>query len=355
MEQIRDLPEQILINLFTDYRSDQSKRIHSYTCKLIPDHCFICFESDGNEDEAKQLIKQHLLIHLNELDSNHKLKVHTKNIKISNIKNQLKSQLNRKHISSRLDKVHSSLVRESVSTEIIKKRSEHSEKSKLLIAIKLNDDSYAQIREDHKNLIEEDVQHHLMNELHPSNNGFGPHLKHVANANHPTVDHKHEQLQLNDHCYTSMDGPIFKKINEPYPISNTSLEQPELPKIITPIFPYIYEPLLPNITQIIEIQTEEKSSDSADEDEQLNQKLLNSLSIEISNNRLRATTSELEKTMAAKCIKQLRLEKGDESRIDAVNSIFICQICKDKTFSTKDNLLTHYRQVFIIYTKKKKY
>ncbi|KAG8240497.1 hypothetical protein J6590_107374, partial [Homalodisca vitripennis] len=67
LNQARMLSVNQLVRTFSRFESDELRRLFSFQCLLIPKKCNVRFDSFGNETKARNLIKDHLLTHLEEL------------------------------------------------------------------------------------------------------------------------------------------------------------------------------------------------------------------------------------------------------------------------------------------------
>ena len=64
LDQIRMLPDNLLMHLFTESVADQKWDTFTYQCHLMSGTCKQTFSSHGNETKACQQMKGHLLSHI---------------------------------------------------------------------------------------------------------------------------------------------------------------------------------------------------------------------------------------------------------------------------------------------------
>uniref|UniRef100_A0A1B6KK68 C2H2-type domain-containing protein n=1 Tax=Graphocephala atropunctata TaxID=36148 RepID=A0A1B6KK68_9HEMI len=75
LNQARMLSVNQLVRTFSRFEGDELRRVFSFQCLLIPKKCGVRFESFGNETKARNLIKDHLLAHLEDLPEGEVLQV----------------------------------------------------------------------------------------------------------------------------------------------------------------------------------------------------------------------------------------------------------------------------------------
>lgn len=149
-----------------------------------------------------------------------------------------------------------------------------------------------------------------------------------------TTDNKSDLVE--DHCYTSSDGPKVKtKASEKgdknmLKVKKRSVDATEV--IATPAFPFIYEPVLPNISQVVEIgSTVNHKTDDM-------QRTFNPTINETLVDELNANALQL-KRLALQYINDIRVKNRGQTD----KSSFRCKICIDKTFTSPTTLIYHYR------------
>ncbi|KAG8310138.1 hypothetical protein J6590_069750 [Homalodisca vitripennis] len=93
INQARMLSVNQLVRTFSRFESDELRRLFSFQCLLIPKKCNVRFDSFGNETKARNLIKDHLLTHLEELPEGEILQVpkHQEDNSYKKVVNQIKS------------------------------------------------------------------------------------------------------------------------------------------------------------------------------------------------------------------------------------------------------------------------
>ena len=69
LEQIKQLSERVLVNMFSDMAADEMKRNYKYICFLIPGKCSEEFTSFGNENRARNQMIGHLKEHISKLST----------------------------------------------------------------------------------------------------------------------------------------------------------------------------------------------------------------------------------------------------------------------------------------------
>ena len=67
LDQIRTLSPKFLVNLFGEMNSNEISRNYSCTCHLMPEKCSVIYTSFGSEFKARDLMKSHLMKHVDEL------------------------------------------------------------------------------------------------------------------------------------------------------------------------------------------------------------------------------------------------------------------------------------------------
>lgn len=67
LNQAKMLSGNQLVRTFSRFEGDELRRTFSFQCLLIPRKCCVRFESFGSETKARNLIKDHLLSHLDDL------------------------------------------------------------------------------------------------------------------------------------------------------------------------------------------------------------------------------------------------------------------------------------------------
>ncbi|KAM7299424.1 myoneurin [Ixodes scapularis] len=67
LDQIRILSDRMLLDMFSELTSNEMRRTFSYRCYLMPSACAETFSSFGNENRARLQMKAHLLAHIAKL------------------------------------------------------------------------------------------------------------------------------------------------------------------------------------------------------------------------------------------------------------------------------------------------
>ncbi|XP_054263532.1 zinc finger and BTB domain-containing protein 49-like [Macrosteles quadrilineatus] len=75
LNQAKMLSGNQLVRTFSRFEGDELRRTFSFQCLLIPRKCCVRFESFGSETKARNLIKDHLLSHLDDLPEGEVLQV----------------------------------------------------------------------------------------------------------------------------------------------------------------------------------------------------------------------------------------------------------------------------------------
>jgi len=75
LNQARMLSGNQLVRTFSRFEGDELRRTFSFLCLLLPQKCSVQFQSFGSETKARNLIKDHLLSHLDELPEGEVLQV----------------------------------------------------------------------------------------------------------------------------------------------------------------------------------------------------------------------------------------------------------------------------------------
>ncbi|CAG2180443.1 unnamed protein product [Oppiella nova] len=223
VEQIRKLSDKVLVESFSELSCDEIRRIYRFRCVLMPETCGLVYESFAVEDRARTLIRDHLLEHIRNVEPNFTAEtLSARNRRLNDGHKIWRNSHSKSHIKpdSQTNRVlKNSLIKSQLSDEDICKGRENDD----LTASSLSplDQSLDDMQEDENN--EKSL---------------------ITNKN-----------SREDHCYTSLEGPKHKTIS-PMERSDENvlnsirkcLNQTKV--IATPAFPFIYEPVLPNISQI---------------------------------------------------------------------------------------------------------
>ncbi|XP_077493123.1 uncharacterized protein LOC144104156 [Amblyomma americanum] len=67
LDQIRILSDRMLLDMFSEFTSNEMRRTFSYRCYLMPSVCAETFSSFGNENKARLQMKSHLMSHIAKL------------------------------------------------------------------------------------------------------------------------------------------------------------------------------------------------------------------------------------------------------------------------------------------------
>ena len=254
----------------------------------MPQKCGVIYESFAGEDRARTLMRDHLLDHIRSVDPNFTAET-------LNFRNKRSIDSN-KHRKSRSKNTESSQLRDEIVTDLT---------------------NYGDFRP---------KPYLISNDLN---------LKQEIKSENECLITSRDSVE--DHCYTSLDGPKvkskpFDKIDEK--VSENRRKCVNATKVIaTPAFPFIYEPVLPNISQVIEIgssvQNNRKNWDKISSDQTISDCVVDELN---------ANTLQL-KRLALQYINDIRVKnKGQTDK-----SSFRCKICADKTFTSPTTLIYHYR------------
>jgi len=69
VQQIAKLSDKLLVDSFSEFTCDEIRRVYSFKCCLIPLKCDVIFDSFAAEDRARALMRDHLLNHIQTVDS----------------------------------------------------------------------------------------------------------------------------------------------------------------------------------------------------------------------------------------------------------------------------------------------
>jgi hypothetical protein len=326
VQQIGKLSDKQLVDSFSEFTCDEIRRVYSFKCCLIPLKCDVIFESFAAEDRARALMRDHLLNHIQTVDSSFTAET-------LSARNRRLNELNK---NSRKSVQYKSYPKTSTTLLLNDSSKKQSQNSSSLTCLKKNNDVFD--KQTHNNInskvcFENSDKHELRNDSQfiESETDFNEKISIITSNN-----------SIEDHCYTSLEGPVLKQntnrtINEC--VINTAKKCLNVSKVIaTPAFPFVYEPVLPNISQIVELRSNFTVIQSLSNKINLNEfeskinRTINSPTNETTN------TSQL-KRLALQYINDIRIKNRGQTD----GSSYSCKICIDKTFTSPTTLIYHYR------------
>ncbi|RWS16213.1 zinc finger domain-containing protein 24-like protein [Dinothrombium tinctorium] len=390
-DQIRSLSEKHLLELFAEFTSDELKRYYRYTCCLQPDICKVYFESFASEEKARNAMKNHLLNHISDqsfplITNRHRKRRRVEEVSPKRTKTKgsasffaKNEQKTRRFCRSPSKRIASNLSKEVKTFDTKKKASKkklkicrgvisevginspHAKKQNMInrrlkkcsvFDDKLKNNDSKQLTDSVSS--DEVSKNYSVIFLHPEN------LESNGNesVNYEVVScepsHSFHVISVNvpcssaDHSYTYVNGPK-QSLTESEQLSlkgssrSTNLLKQKT-AIQTPAFPYVYEPLLPNVCEVVEVRTSE--SDCKDEmtgtsNHVSSKKVKEFNAVQASLKKQTLGKTPWERDLAIKCMEDLRNKRAESNSNEA--SVSRCEICNDKTFMSVNSLIYHYR------------
>ena len=68
INQIRNLSDKLLVNMFSDTSADEMKRRYTFTCYMVPSECQEAISVYGNELKGRLRMRDHLKDHIFEIE-----------------------------------------------------------------------------------------------------------------------------------------------------------------------------------------------------------------------------------------------------------------------------------------------
>ncbi|CAG2102753.1 unnamed protein product [Medioppia subpectinata] len=297
VDQMRKLSDKVLVESFSELSCDEIRRIFQYKCVLMPQKCGLVCESFAVEERARTLMRDHLLDHIRNVELDFTAETVSARNKRLNDGNRLWRNCHSKSNAKSVSQTNK-IVKNTSITEISDENS---------CKIQCNHDLSSDC------LSSDDIKCEN-NEKNMRDIGKG----------------------CEDHCYTSLEGPKVKSTPVEKSDDNLLCSKKKclnVTKVIsTPAFPFIYEPVLPNISQVIEIGPtlgNQLSKINADSSQTVSHNVVD----ELNTNALQL------KRLALQYINDIRVK----TRGQTDKSSFRCKICIDKTFTSPTTLIYHYR------------
>ncbi|XP_064487766.1 gastrula zinc finger protein xFG20-1-like isoform X2 [Ornithodoros turicata] len=331
LDQIRALSDRMLLDMFSELTSNEIKRIFSYRCYLMPETCTETFSSFGNENRARLQMKSHLLTHIA------KLLRETAGM-------DQKSKFTAEPIQARRRRLMEldgggRRKRRGQAKKVAPVKPERHEKRKIKVRTAPPPQRDTTSNGTHKDL------HHRTSQRQ---------VAQPASEEKPIVEDGPRQLVLQDHSYAGNGRKACLPEDDE---SDSDMEElcgdevesrthlPPHMVIATPAFPYVYVPLLPNTSSILEVaeQEDESSVKSEDESESEPEAALEAprpqemRSPRKFADRRAPDSADYERRLALKHIRALRSKRKDE------RGPLVCKICKTKMFTAQATLMYHYR------------
>ncbi|RWS31364.1 uncharacterized protein B4U80_01379 [Leptotrombidium deliense] len=400
LDQIRSLSDKNLVEIFSEFTADELRRCYRYRCCLLPDVCKVSFESFASEEKARHLIKTHLLNHISKVDQSFTAVVSCRRrkrrgddtLRVSRSKSSVCFSKSKSFEKKNRKMCHSSPNKRMSSSNIPKEvktfDSKKGVKRKMKVCESVTSTSIAKQRTNVSKrlkypLFEEQTkvdnsceglfheEFSSTNEL-PKNN-YSVIVVHTDNietnpdVNYELVTCEQSQafqvfsvnipLSSVDHSYTYAEGPKqpLMQCCEEFAVNINGNKTTNLLKlktaISTPAFPYVYEPLLPNVCEVVEIKTSDLESNDEVNCEEVNvsDNVIFPKEASATNfgdqplKRQPLGKAQWERDLALKYIEELRLKRHENSGKDSHGAVSRCQICNDKTFMSVSSLIYHYR------------
>ncbi|XP_054153298.1 zinc finger protein 615-like [Oppia nitens] len=305
VDQIVGHSDKIFVESNSELSCDSNRHIFKLKCRLIPNKCDFILHTTQADDRVYTLMKNHILDHINGIESNFTAESFDST-------NQRLNDGKRLYSTNSHSKIDNILRSDLQTNKSIKSKTLMSETSV------------------------ESVKTHLNNEL-----TYKPMFVLKQNCDDLNINLITSHNSDEDHCYTSLDGP--KHINL---IPIETFNENVLTKkkkclnstkvITTPAFPFIYEPILPNISQVIEIGSNNNNivnSKMCLNEPELSQTIDDNVVDALNTNALQL------KRLALQYINDIRVKNRGQTD----KSPFRCKICIDKTFTSPTTLIYHYR------------
>lgn len=332
LDQIRVLSDRMLLDMFSELTSNEIRRTFSYRCYLMPDTCTETFSSFGNENKARLQMKSHLLTHIAKLLR-------------EAVGNDQKSKFTAEPVQARKRRLlevegGGRKKRRGQAKKATPARAEKQERRKMKVRTAPSLPREAATNGTHKD------SHHRTDQ---------------RQALQPASEEKLQEedgprrVVLQDHCYmgTGRKGCPPPEDDD----SESDMEEwcgdeveprahvPVHMVIATPAFPYVYVPLLPNTSSIVEVAEQDDESSVKSEDESDSEPDIaleaprqhGQRSPRKSVDRRAPDSGDFERRLALKHIRALRSKRKDE------RGPLVCKICKTKMFTAQATLMYHYR------------
>ncbi|XP_049274075.1 E3 ubiquitin-protein ligase ZFP91 isoform X1 [Rhipicephalus sanguineus] len=395
LDQIRILSDRVLLESFSEFTSNEMRRTFSYRCYLMPSACAETFSSFGNEHKARSQMKSHLLSHIAELlaEANapgrqgkppfmaEPLQARKRRLQESEGTGRKRKRPQPKQpaaVSKNERRTNgSSTVLHTPTPRTVVKKSQARVKSQVKPSL---------VKPEGKNS-RPMLKVAVKSLTTPTNKVKAPS---VTGKVHNTPVKEEKQLRVvsetweahvvrRDHSYWGPGCPLAVDNDDDSDLeelcSDCVERRPAVPSqsvIATPAFPYVYVPLLPNTSSVVEVTTpgggigggsakrralspmlpssddDDDDEDEDDDDEEEEQRSKQpQLQHPVAKGRARlpgrrgaavqATETSLERKAALKHIKALRNKRRDE------RGPLVCKICKTKVFTAQATLMYHYR------------
>ena len=301
VEQIKRLSGKGLVELLSESVSDLNSGTFRLKCILMPNQCDVIFQSSDTEEKARTLMHDHLLDHIRNLEPNFMINTLNSNDK-----------------------------------------TDWYERSGSVMDMTIDRNKCAVDEPQDKHNLSADYVFNIDQNYDKRSNKMIMMSCQLKHDNQDMAD----LCLVEDHCYTSLDGPKVKSMpldkfdknllkTKKRSVNSSNNKATEV--IATPAFPFIYEPVLPNISQVIEIGSTinpkaddmQRTYDRSAFNETINETLVDELS---------ANALQL-KRLALQYINDIRVKNRGQTD----KSSFRCKICIDKTFTSPTTLIYHYR------------
>ncbi|XP_037272356.2 uncharacterized protein LOC119164299 isoform X1 [Rhipicephalus microplus] len=391
LDQIRILSDRVLLESFSEFTSNEMRRTFSYRCYLMPSACAETFSSFGNEHKARSQMKSHLLSHIAELlaEANapgrqgkppfmaEPLQARKRRLQESEGTGRKRKRPQPKQLSAvsknerRTNGTATAPHTPPPPKTVIKKslaRVKSQAKSSLVKPEGKNGRPMLKVA--------------VKSLTTPSNKVKAPSVANKLHSAPPVKEDKPPRILTEtweahvvrrDHSYWGPGCPLaVDSDSELEELCGDCVERrPVIPSqsvIATPAFPYVYVPLLPNTSSIIEITTpgggyvkrrtlspmlpssdddDDDEDEDDDEEEEEQRSKQPQLQHPAAKGRARlpgrrgvavqVAETSLERKVALKHIKALRNKRRDE------RGPLVCKICKTKVFTAQATLMYHYR------------
>lgn len=375
LDQIRILSDRMLLDTFSELTSNEMRRTFSYRCFLMPNICSETFSSFGNENRARLQMKNHLLAHIAKLltDSNaagrqgrppftaEPIQARRKRLQETEGGGRRRKRSQVKKVSQsggKADWRRTSLPPSPGKGKVQSKVHKCKPHTKLQVKVASKPEQKTASRAPPK-----PASKPKASRLTRALEGLV-----VVKEEPPPCNgelHPASQAALQDHSYWGVPG-------RPAPLVDDSCDSemeewcgdrverpPSCQSVIaTPPFPYVYVPLLPNTSAVVEVSTpakvqqvqespaseeeeeeEEEDEEEDEEEEEEEEPKQPARAKPQAGRRSSGTTAEadFERRLALKHIRALRSKRKDE------RGPLVCKICKTKVFTAQATLMYHYR------------
>lgn len=392
LDQIRILSDRMLLDMFSELTSNEMRRTFSYRCYLMPNVCAETFSSFGSENKARLQMKSHLMAHIAKLlaEANapgrqgkppftaEPLQARKRRLQETEGNNRKRRRPQAKQPSGvnkneRRSNGSATVPAPGTGATVKKSQARVKSQAKPPLAKPEGKNNRPTLKVAVKSLTT------------PSNKTKAPST--TGKAHNATVKEEkplrpitetwEAHVVRRDHSYWGPGCPLSVDNSDDSDLEELCGDcverRPVIPNqsvIATPAFPYVYVPLLPNTSSVVEVTTpgggigggaakrrvpspmlpssdDEEDDEDEDDDEEEEEQQSKQQQLPVAKGRARlpgrrgavvqAAETSLERKAALKHIKALRNKRRDE------RGPLVCKICKTKVFTAQATLMYHYR------------